>query len=156
MEFAARSTRRIDARFISMLWICYQHSAFERTALDSHANTSFAVSHATAIELIGAWYLFILNLLTYPPWNRSQLRRRSRYGRVRQVMKCGGLCYTKPLFGDLTRGLLRCPNQIRVAGKQRNRPVRCQIEALDHCTKKAGPTYGPSWHHLPPFNSLTS
>ena len=44
LESTSRLIRRVDARFVSKLGEGKQHSLFERTALDSHADTSCAGS----------------------------------------------------------------------------------------------------------------
>ena len=49
----SRLVRRIDARFVSKLTKIRPSSLFERTALDSHADTSCAGSNAVALELTG-------------------------------------------------------------------------------------------------------
>jgi len=119
LESASRSIRRIDARFISKLGKGDQHSLFERTALDSHADTSCAGSNAVAIELTGetvSVYPFSDDL---PAMEKVPIASTLTIWESSTTGEVWGLVLHEALyFGDRLKGSLLCPNQIRAAGNQ--------------------------------------
>ncbi len=119
MESTSRSIRRIDARFISKLGKGDQNSLFERTALDSHADTSCAGSNATVIELTGETvnvYPFSDDL---PAMEKVPIASTLTIWESATTGEVWGLVLHEALyFGDRLKGSLLCPNQIRAAGNQ--------------------------------------
>jgi hypothetical protein len=119
LESTSRSIRRIDARFISKLGKGDQNSLFERTALDSHADTSCAGSNATVIELTGETvnvYPFSDDL---PAMEKVPIASTLTIWESATTGEVWGLVLHEALyFGDRLKGSLLCPNQIRAAGNQ--------------------------------------
>jgi hypothetical protein len=117
LKSTSRSIRRIDARFIFKLGKGRQHSLFERTALDSHADTSCAGSNAVALELTGEKvnvYPFSEDL---PAVTEVPIATALTIWESPKTGEIWGLVIHEALFfGDRLRGSLLCPNQIRAAG----------------------------------------
>lgn len=92
---------------------------FERTALDSHADTSCAGSNATAIELTGetvSVYPFSDDL---PAMEKVTIASTLTIWESPTTGEVWGLVLHEALyFGDRLKGSLLCPNQIRTAGNQ--------------------------------------
>jgi hypothetical protein len=92
---------------------------FERTALDSHADTSCAGSNATAIELTGetvSVYPFSDDL---PAMEKVPIASTLTIWESTTNGEVWGLVLHEALyFGDRLKGSLLCPNQIRAAGNQ--------------------------------------
>ena len=110
--------RRIDARFIAKIGKGRtNHSLFERTALDSHADTSCAGSNAAALELTGETvnvYPFSEDLpavKAVPIATALTIWESPINGEV-----WGLVIHEALYFGDRLQGSLLCPNQIRAAG----------------------------------------
>lgn len=149
LESTLRSIRCIDVRFISKIGNGEQHSFFECTALDSHADTSCAASNATAIELTGetiSVYPFLDDLpaveKVLPIGSTLAIWESPTTGKVWRLV-----LHKAPYFGDRLKGLLLCPNQIRAAGNQ----VHNVLVQFD--PKLSWVTNGPSRCHLPSFDS---
>ena len=117
LESTSRLIRRIDARFISKLGKGKQHPLFERTALDSHADTSCAGSNATPLELTGETvnvYPFSDDL---PAIEKVPIASTLTIWESTLTGEVWGLVLHEALyFGDKLQGSLLCPNQIRAAG----------------------------------------
>ena len=115
----SRLVRRIDARFISKLKKGRQHSLFERTALDSHADTSCAGSNAVALELTGEKvnvYPFSDDL---PAVKEVPIATALTIWESPLTGEVWGLVLHEVLyFGDRLQGSLLCPNQLRAAGNK--------------------------------------
>ena len=119
LQSTSRSVRRIDARFISKLGRGRQHSLFERTALDSHADTSCAGSNAVAIELTSEKvnvYPFSGDL---PAMKEVAIATALTIWESATTGEVWGLVLHETLyFGDRLQGSLLCPNQIRATGNK--------------------------------------
>ena len=113
----SRLVRRIDARFISKLKKGRQHSLFERTALDSHADTSCAGSNAVALKLTGEKvnvYPFSDDL---PAVKEVPIATALTIWESPLTGEVWGLVLHEVLyFGNCLQGSLLCPNQLRAAG----------------------------------------
>ena len=120
MHSNSRLIRRVDARFISKLKKeRAHHPLFERTALDSHADTSCAGSNAVALELTGEKvnvYPFSDDL---PAVKEIPIATALTIWESPKTGEVWGLVLHEALyFGDRLQGSLLCPNQIRAAGNK--------------------------------------
>lgn len=132
----SRSIRRVDARFISKLSKGKQQPLFQRTALDSHADTSCAGSNATAIELTGEKvnvYPFSDDL---PSVREVPIATALTIWESPSTGEVWGLVLHETLyFGDRLQGSLLCPNQVRAAG-HRVYDVPVQFDPTSKHSKK--------------------
>lgn len=115
-----QSLRRIDARFISKLQKSRPHSLFERTALDSHADTSScAGSNATATELTGEKFDVYPFSEDLPSIKEIPIATVLTIWESSSTGAVWGLVLHKTLYlGDRLQVLLLCPNQVRAAGRK--------------------------------------